>query len=97
MCVICRGDSPGAGGDRQYITEFVCEPDAAADTTYSNIKAQTARSVLNLVVVAAAASCRNPSGVTSHLLRLHVLCWQHFLARACMCSNMTLILLLLPL
>jgi hypothetical protein len=65
MCVYCRGDSPGAGGDRQYITEFVCEPDAAADTSYRDVKAQVARSVLNLVVVAAAGSCCNPTGVTS--------------------------------
>ena len=41
--VRCRVDSPGAGGDRQYITEFVSEPDAAADASYRGTQAQAAR------------------------------------------------------
>jgi hypothetical protein len=39
----CRADSPGAAGEKQYITEFVSGPDAAADTSYRASGAQDAR------------------------------------------------------
>lgn len=41
----CRAGSPGAAGEKQYITEFVSGPDAAADTSYRGASAQDARCV----------------------------------------------------
>lgn len=39
----CSADSPGAGGERQYITEFTSGAEAAADTGHRDSKAQVAR------------------------------------------------------
>lgn len=65
-----RADSPGAGGERQYITEFTSGAEAAADTGYRDSRAQVARyahvlhtrPVCSLAVqVPLSAACRGQS------------------------------------